>query len=234
MKSNKSLVLDEIVADAGARQEGFLHIARNADGSWVRIPVILVRGEAAGPTLLADACTHGDEYEGAEAIIRIAKTINPAELKGTFIGVPAVNLEAFRANSRVSPIDGTNLNRIFPGDPDLYISHRVANAYMERLVKQADCIITFHGGGTVLHLEPIVGYQPPVDDLARKTRELAKVFGTPTIWRMQNLPFEGVSAAEAKKLGIPAILPEIGSHCSRHYDRDKNIDICARDRKSVV
>lgn len=234
MSNKPKLVLDEVLQDTGAKQKGFINVALSPNGSWIRIPVFVVQGDQQGPVLMVDACTHGDEYEGAEAIIQAVQSLDPAKMRGTFIGVPALNFEAFCANSRVSPIDHTNLNRIFPGNSNLFITHRVANAYMQRLVPLADCIITFHGGGTVLHLEPVVGYQPPIDDLGKKTQKLAQAFGTNMIWRMQNLPFDGVSAIEAKKLGIPAILPEIGSHCSRQYDRQKNIDICANGIENVM
>ena len=234
MSKIEALILDEVVADSGSRQEGFINVARSPNGSWVRIPVIIIRGSAAGPVLLADACTHGDEYEGAEAVIKVAQALDPKALKGTFVGVPALNYDAFCANSRVSPLDGTNLNRIFPGNPNLFISHRLANTYMERVIKQADYLISFHGGGNVLHLEPIVGYRPPADSVGKTAQKLARAFGAPTIWRMQNLPFDGVSALEAGKLGVPAILPEIGSHCTRHYDRERYVNMCATGIQNVM
>lgn len=224
---SKTVELDEVTRQKGSKQEGYLHIARYPNGSWASIPVITIQGEKEGPVLLVDACTHGDEYEGAEAIIKIANSLDPKSLAGTFVGVPALNFDAFSFISRISTVDKINLNRIFPGNPDTFITQRIANCYMERLVKKADYIISFHGGGTVLHLEPLVGYQPPDDEIGERTFQLAKAFGTKVTWRMQNLPFAGVSAVEAKKLGIPAILPEIGSHCGRLYDRQKNVDLCA-------
>jgi predicted deacylase len=226
--------LDRLVRGSEGRYEGFIHIGLNPDGSWVSIPVTVVEGKLGGPLILVDACTHGDEYEGAEAIIKISRGLDPATLRGTFVGVPALNLDAFSSNQRISPIDYTNLNRIFPGNPATYITQRIAHAYTERLQNKADFIISFHGGGTVLHLEPLVGYQPQDDEVGRMTRKMAQAFGTKVIWRMQNLPFDGVSSVEAKKHGIPAILPEIGSHCSRLYDRRKNVELCAQGILNVM
>jgi predicted deacylase len=148
--------------------------------------------------------------------------------------VPALNFEAFSYVSRSSITDDVNLNRIFPGNGTKFLTHRLAHTYIERVVKNTDYAITFHGGGDVLHLEPIVGYQPPNDDIGKETFEMAKSFGAKLTWRMQNLPFEGVSAVEYKKLGIPTILPEVGSHCSRFYDREKNINICYQGIKNTM
>ncbi|HOX32113.1 MAG TPA: succinylglutamate desuccinylase/aspartoacylase family protein [Spirochaetales bacterium] len=232
--SKQRIELDQVVREEGGKREGYLRIGRKPDGSWVSIPVIVIEGRAEGPTLLVDACAHGDEYEGAEAIIGLAASLDPSTLRGSFVGVPALNYDAFCACERISPIDSTNLNRIFPGNPRTFVTQRVAYAYTERLQKKADAIISFHGGGTVLHLEPLVGYQPQDDEVGRRTRELAQVFGTKVLWRMQNLPFEGVAAVEAKKLGIPSILPEIGSHCGRLYDRRKNIELCGAGIVNVM
>jgi predicted deacylase len=224
--SRGKIALDTVLRESEGRREGYIRIGMKPDGSWVSIPVTVVEGKGDGPLLLVDACAHGDEYEGAEAIIELARSIDPKRLRGTFVGVPALNFDAFCAAQRISPIDFVNLNRVFPGNPRSFISHRIAHAYTERLQKNSDFIISFHGGGTVLHLEPMVGYQPQDDEVGRKTRELAVAFGTKVLWRMQNLPFDGVASVEAKALGIPAILPEIGSHCSRLYDRRKNVDLC--------
>jgi uncharacterized protein len=232
--SNNKITLDRVTQTINGRQEGFINVGRKADGSWVSIPVIIVEGKEKGPLFLVDACIHGDEYEGTEAIIRIARTLNSAELKGTFVGVPALNMDAFIVNSRNSPIDNTNMNRIFPGNPDTYITHRIVNTFVEKIQKKADYIISFHGGGMVLHLEPLVGYNPQDDEVGRLTKKMAQAFGTKVIWRMQNLPFVGIASSEAKKCGIPAILPEIGSQCSRLYDRQKNIDMCASGILNVM
>jgi len=226
--------LDQVVQTNSGRQEGLLYVGLNPDGSWVSIPVIIVEGKKEGPVLLVDACTHGDEYEGAEAIINIARSLNPKEFKGTFVGVPALNFDAFSFNRRISPIDNTNLNRVFPGNPNTYITQRIAHAYMEKLVKKADFNISFHGGGNVLHLEPLVGYQPQDDERGKISKKMAQAFGTKVPWSLQNLPFDGVLAIEAKKLGIPAILPEIGSHCSRLYDRQKNIELSTNGILNVM
>ena len=221
------IVLDDIVSVRNNRTDGYINYGQKPDGSQFRIPVIIIEGNKEGPTLLVDACTHGDEYEGVEAIAQISKRLETENFCGTFVGVPALNFEAFSNISRSSITDGFNLNRIFPGNNETYITHRLAHKYMERVVKFVDCVITFHGGGDVLHLEPIVGYLPGDDAISRKTLELAKAFNQKFVWKMQNLPFEGVSAIEYKKiLGIPTILPEVGSHCGRLYDRELNVKIC--------
>jgi predicted deacylase len=224
---NGQIKLDEIVYSKGNRTDGFIRYGQKPDCSHYAIPVIIVRGDRDGPVLLVDACTHGDEYEGAIAITRMAKTLETKSFSGTFVGVPALNFEAFSVISRASVTDGFNLNRIFPGNYDTYITHRLAATYIDRVVRSVDYCITFHGGGDVLHLEPIIGYLPPVDAMGKTSHEMAKAFNGKYNWRMSNLPFTGVSIMSYKEIcGVVGILPEVGSHCGRLYDQEKNVGIC--------
>jgi len=219
--------LDEIVYSDHFRTDGFINFGIKPDSSNFRIPVSILEGFKQGPTLLVDACTHGDEYEGAEAIIKLINNMNAKDFSGTIVAVPALNFEAFANISRSSITDDLNLNRIFPGDSNKYITLRLADIYLNRIVRNVDCVITFHGGGDVLHLEPIVGYLPGQDDVSKKTYEMAKAFNAKYTWRMQNLPFEGVTVTTYKKMyNIPSILPEIGSHCDRLHNREENISKC--------
>ena len=218
---------DKIKLDEIVYSDGFINFGVKPDLSNFRIPVSIIEGIKPGPILLIDACTHGDEYEGTEAIIKLINTIKPNELTGTIVAVPALNFEAFANISRSSITDEQNLNRIFPGDSTKYITLRLADIYLKRIVKFVDAVITFHGGGDVLHLEPIVGYLPGGDEVSKKSFEMAKIFNAKYTWRMQNLPFEGVSAIAYRDMyNIPCILPEIGSHCDRLNSREKNVGLC--------
>ena len=115
-----SPVTPTIDLDAPGAQHGFLRLPYSRDDSaWgsVMIPIAVLRG-GDGPTALLTGGNHGDEYEGPIALFDLARTLDPADLAGAVIIVPALNLPAFRAGTRTSPIDRGNLNRSFPGRPD--------------------------------------------------------------------------------------------------------------------
>lgn len=227
--------MDDITFQSKNRTNGYINYGQKPDGSYFRIPIIVIEGNIDGPCLLIDACTHGDEYEGAEAILKTMERFQDGGFRGTLIGVPALNFEAFANISRSSTTDGFNLNRIFPGNDNTYITHRLAHVYMERVVKFVDQVITFHGGGDVLHLEPIIGFLPGDDDISEVAHGMAKAFNVKYNWKMLNLPFTGVSALEYKKaFGIPTILPEVGSHCDRLKNRESNVDICYKGILNVM
>ncbi len=80
------------------------------------MPVTVIKhGE--GPTALFTGANHGDEYEGPIALTKLRSAIDYIDVQGRIIMIPALNLPAFRAGKRTSPIDDGNMNRAFPGDP---------------------------------------------------------------------------------------------------------------------
>lgn len=233
-----NIKLDVIVRQNGNRTDGFINYGQKADLSNYQIPVIIIEGGRPGKTLLVDGAMHGDETEGSEAIIKLAGELEGKEFAGTFVGVPALNMEAFTIVSRATLTDGFNLNRVFPGRKDRYITEYLAAHYMERVVQHADAAINFHGGGDVLHLEPLCAHVPfdgPDDTVAKVSYEMAQAFNVKYLWSQQNLPFSGITSLEYKKaFGIPTIIPEVGSQCSRFFNRDRDIDICYNGIKNVM
>ncbi|SJM30129.1 N(2)-acetyl-L-2,4-diaminobutanoate deacetylase DoeB [Mesorhizobium delmotii] len=137
-------------------QHGFLNLPYSCDQSaWgsIRIPVTVAKnGE--GPTVLFTGANHGDEYEGPIALFDLARNIKAAELYGRVIIVPGMNYPAFRNGTRTSPIDGGNLNRMFPGDPSGSVTSKIADYFYRTLLPLADFVVDFHSGGKTLEFIP--------------------------------------------------------------------------------
>lgn len=228
--------LHEAIRDRGTKRCFYIDLAHKVDGSMIRLPCMIVNGAYDGPILLADCCTHGDEYEGAEAIARMYNDLDPKDLKGTFVGVPAVNLEAFNSGTRVAAIDWSyqDMNRAFPGNPEGMITSRVAHFYFNNFVKKADYVISFHGGGNGLYLEPLATYQPRGTAIGDITYRMARAFGVEVLWQHEHLPFGGVLTMEAEKAGKPCITVELGGQGIRVDRRDAMIDIAWRGIDSVM
>src|SRR3954470_4698365 len=79
------------------------------------LPVLSARGQRSGPTVVITGAVHGDEYEGPAAIHALFNSLNPAKVAGVVIGLPVVNVAAWEARSRITPMDRLDLNRLFPG-----------------------------------------------------------------------------------------------------------------------
>ena len=104
---------------ATGKQLGYGHVVHSDnvhDGSIIPVPVAVI-SSGPGPVALVVAGTHGDEYEGQILAHELIRELEPGQLNGTVIVVPAANSPAVRAAARVSPIDAGNLNRSYPGNP---------------------------------------------------------------------------------------------------------------------
>ena len=93
-----------IPLDAPGKHHGFLRLpySRN-DSAWgsVMIPLTVIRG-GDGPTALLTGGNHGDEYEGPLALQQLAWELEPAQVMGRVIILPAMNAPAVAAGTRVS------------------------------------------------------------------------------------------------------------------------------------
>ena len=98
----------------------------------IPIPLVSIRGGKGSPVLLTGGI-HGDEYEGQIALDNLIRILQPDELKSGVVIMPAANLPAAQTAARVSPLDGGNLNSVFPGrvdgGPTEQIAHFVENNY---------------------------------------------------------------------------------------------------------
>lgn len=123
------------------------------------LPVLAARGTADGPTVLISGGVHGDEYEAPAAIHTFFDALDPGQLAGTVVGLPVVNMAAWLARSRTAPVDGVDLNRVFPGDPAAAEpSRQLAAAVFAAFVEPCDVLIDLHSGGARLQHTPMVGW----------------------------------------------------------------------------
>ncbi len=142
--------------DADGKHHGFLRLPHSRNESaWgaIMIPITVIRN-GDGPTALFTGANHGDEYEGPIALQALAHELEAADITGRVIIVPYMNYPAFRAATRVSPIDTVNLNRAFPGRPDGTATEKIANYFNDVLVPMADIVLDYHSGGKTLDFLP--------------------------------------------------------------------------------
>lgn len=149
-------IVSTVPFDSDGKHHGFLRLPHSRDDSaWgsVMIPITVVRN-GDGPTALLTGANHGDEYEGPVALFDLALGLEPRDITGRVIIVPAFNYPAFRSATRVSPIDQRNLNRTFPGRPDGSVTEKIADYFHTTLVPMADIVLDFHSGGKTLDFLP--------------------------------------------------------------------------------
>jgi predicted deacylase len=145
MTENDQFAIRDIQCKRGSTARGFLKIGETLTGP-IEIPLVIVHGKTDGPVLCLTAGVHATEYAPIEAMFRLLHSFDPAELSGTVIAVPIVNMHMFAArNGFVSPIDGINLNKIAPGG-DGSATEIVAKTLLDEVVTRARYHVDLHGG----------------------------------------------------------------------------------------
>lgn len=212
----KSRVWTMIDFDASGMQSDFARVPFSSDTSaygWIPVPMLCFKG-GAGPTALLTAGTHGDEYEGQVALRKLARELSKAELRGRVIILPALNQPAVWAGRRNSPLDGGNLNRVFPGNPEGGPTAMIAHYVATELFPRADLVIDLHSGGSSLDYLPVALARPGhTETKSEAIRRLLQSFGAP-----YSVVTDGAGGgagatlyAAAEQHGIPALTTELGS-----------------------
>ncbi len=166
------------------KQHGFLKLPYSSDQSaWgcIMIPITVVKN-GTGPTALLTGGNHGDEYEGITALLKLANNLEPEQIQGRVIIVPAMNYPAVQNGSRTSPIDQGNMNRSFPGHPAGSMTERIADYFSRYLVPLCDYALDIHSGGRTLDFIPFsAAHRLPNPGQEAACIEGAKLFGTPNV-----------------------------------------------------
>lgn len=173
-----TFAVGQLEAARGKLVSGFLTVAAG-DDAGSEIPVTIVHGADDGPVLALLAGIHGYEYPPITALQNIRRDIDPSQLSGTIIMVHVANMPSFLGRTiYYSPVDGKNLNRMFPGDPQGTLSQRIAHQITTQVIDQADYLIDLHGGDGNEALRPYV-YMPETGDpeFDERIKGLAVAFG---------------------------------------------------------
>jgi uncharacterized protein len=176
------------------------------------IPIVCIVGET-GPTVLLVGGNHGDEYEGQVALAELCRTLDPSALRGRVIIVPSTaNFPAALTGRRISPIDGGNLNRSFPGGEGGSPTQMIAHFIETKLLPMSDCAVDVHSGGSSFQYCPTIRARSNSDaQITERTLTLLHAFGAP--YGCICKPIAGESrtlAAAAARCDVPYLCIEIG------------------------
>jgi predicted deacylase len=213
MTQAKSRIGIDIDLDRPGRQIGCVRLVHSDDRyafGVIPVPIACI-AHGSGPTVFLSAGNHGNEYEGQVILHELIRTLDPAQLSGRLIVMPALNYPAVLAGARTSPIDDLNFNRVFPGDPSgtptLALAHFVETEILPRCQAAAD----LHSGNPSNRYVPCAYLHAGGgrDFVARKIAA-ARAFGAPWTIVARDTSNSGSMTAACDRLGVVMVATELG------------------------
>lgn len=178
-------------------------VATLASGADLRVPIHEVRGQAGdGPTLGLCACLHGDEQVSTEILYRLMQQLDVARLKGRLLVVPVANPLAYEAITRHTPLDMQNLNRVFPGGGEGFLTHQLAEVLVAEFLSKLDYYVDLHAGGAYATVDYVY---------LANTEDLSRAFGSSVLFRPPaGYGYQGSTASYTVGRGVPTVTVELG------------------------
>jgi uncharacterized protein len=202
-------------AAPGQKSTGTLEVPAGVDAA-ATIPVVVINGAKPGKVLALVSGAHGTEYVSIIAIEKLINALDPAQLAGTVILVPLVNIQSFELKvPHVNPVDNKSMNRFYPGKADGTQTERASFLITKEIVDRCDYLIDYHGGDLDESLRPY-SYWAPVgrDAQDRISKEMVLAFGLDhiIIWRERPTDITATRYLDntAAVRGKPSIVVEAG------------------------
>ena len=207
------MIITSIEFDRQGKQQGFLQVPYSHNlGGWANVMIpITVIANGAGPTVLVTGGNHGDEYQGQIAAMKLAREVTPEQVTGRLILIPSLNFPAARAATRLSPIDGMNLNRAFPGTAEGPVTSQIAHYMTTVLFPLSDVVIDIHSGGRSVQFVPCA-HMHLVADREQRSRMFAAMmaWGTDFAFLYADIAGTGLLPVEAENQGKLVVTTELG------------------------
>jgi predicted deacylase len=206
-----------ITAQPGTMASGTLTLPARGNEPGTTIPFSIINGTSAGPVLALVAGTHGMEYVPILALQRMRTSIDPRTLRGTILMVHVANMPSFLGRTiYYSPVDGQNLNRVFPGKPDGTLSERIADTITREIIDRSTHVVDLHCGDGNESLRPYSYWVTTGDPkVAEEGRMMALAFGLDHIVVDRERPTDPKATQYLSNTGIvrgkPGLTTETGA-----------------------
>jgi predicted deacylase len=153
-QDRKTLTVGTATAVRGQKVTGWIEVPAGSDAA-LNIPVAVIHGSKPGPVLALVAGSHGTEYASIIALEKLIVMLKPADISGTVIIVPLINIPSFEQKTvHLNPVDNKNMNRFYPGKIDGTQTERASYLITKQVVEQSDHLIDLHGGDLDESLRP--------------------------------------------------------------------------------
>jgi uncharacterized protein len=197
-------VVAGVTAAPGTLASGAIAVPGPGGAEGTTVPFTIAHGTRPGPVLALAAGVHGQEYAPILALQRIRASLDPQRLAGTVIMIHVANMPSYLGRTiYYSPVDGKNLNRVFPGKADGTLSERIAHAITREIIERATHVVDLHCGDGNESLRPytywITTGRPEV---AEAGKQMALAFGLDHIIVDRGRPTDPAASVYLTNTGI--------------------------------
>lgn len=202
MTKNSKLKFYSTVVHPGESANLALPLPEQYSCSPLYMHIKVIHGKIKGPCIAIFAVFKGNELNGLEIVNRLTDIIDAADVHGTIIAIPVVNVYGLTHYPKMLP-SGNNLLDCFPGNENGNFGERVADLFTN-ILKHADYCIELQTGELNHNILPQVYCN--FDDL--ESKKLAKVFNTPVVTdsKVKSNKFRNTM----EDFNIPSILYQAG------------------------
>ena len=214
-QDRKTITVGTATAARGQKVTGTIEVPAGADAA-LSIPVAVIHGAKPGPVLALVAGAHGTEYTSIIALEKLIAMLNPADISGSVIIVPLINIQSFEQKvPHVNPVDKKSMNRFYPGKLDGSQTERASYLITRQVVEQCDHLIDLHGGDLDESLRPYSYWTKTGNEQQDQiSREMVLAFGLDHIIISTDRPKDPQASRylenTATTRGKPSITAEAG------------------------
>jgi len=214
-QDRKTFTVGTATAAHGQKTTGAIEVPAGSDAA-LSIPVAVFHGAKPGPVLAIVAGAHGTEYTSLIALEKLIGSLNAAEISGTVIIVPLINIQSFEQKvPHLNPVDKKSMNRWYPGKMDGTQTDRASYLITKEVVEKCDHLIDLHGGDLDESLRPYSYWTKTGNEKQDQiSREMVLAFGLDTIIISADRPKDPQASRylenTATTRGKPSITAEAG------------------------
>ena len=214
-QDRKTFTVGTATAARGQKATGTIEVPAGSDAA-LSIPVAVFHGAKPGPVLAIVAGSHGTEYTSIIALEKLIGSLNAAEISGTVIIVPLINIQSFEQKvPHLNPVDKKSMNRWYPGKMDGTQTDRASYLITKQVVEQSDHLIDLHGGDLDESLRPYSYWTKTGNEKQDQiSKEMVLAFGLDTIIISADRPKDSQASRylenTASTRGKPSITAEAG------------------------
>ena len=218
--------IGNIQANPGEKTYGFFKTGETHGRFPAHIPLHLIVGAEAGPTLVAQAGASGLEIEPALILPHVVNEIDASAMKGALVLVPLMNTSGFEFAQINSVFDDKHLNRVGRGDENGSVSQQLIHGYYSQVIAKADALLDIRTGSQWSYHHFAGVYAAGNSDASQA---MAAALGLPQV--LLGIDEDDSMALEAARDGKAVVAAHIGGGPGLRDYRDRDL---GRMRNAVL